>query len=281
MLESLATMLKLSNVSPSPSLLPIVQRYYVVEGTIPPGTEWRNHLLPSIMQSILFCMNGSCQRSIIKGKEFEVKFPVILGQFTTHFESIATGELYYIGVHFTPVGLWRVLKTPMHKYANNVVGLQSQIGERAFTLTKGLQTIASLEEKIAYLEAFLKELTSQPAKAKELNRIEMATSRILQSHGNIPIKTIIKEAALSERNLQRYFLDYVGVTPKQFAKIARFNSVTRLLEEKEVLSWQDIFHKVGYFDQSHFIKDFKEITGVCPSEYFTNKTHYEQFFYGV
>jgi AraC-like DNA-binding protein len=274
-------MLKLNNFSPSLGLGQVVQRYYVVEGTIPPGTEWRNVLLPSIMQSILFCMNGSSQRSIIKGQEIVVKFPVILGQFTTHFESIASGDLYYIGVHFTPAGLWQVLKTPLQKYANNVVGLQSQIGESAIALEKGLQSIVPLEEKIGFLENFIETQISRKAKAQELDKIEKATSLILQLHGNISIKELIKEAGLSERNLQRYFLEYVGVTPKQFAKIARFNSVTRLLEEEAVLNWQDIFHKVGYFDQAHFIKDFKEITGVSPSQYFANKTYYERFFYGV
>jgi AraC-like DNA-binding protein len=278
---ALVFMLKLSHFSPSSALSKVVQRYYVVEGTIPEGTEWHNKLLPSIMQSILFCMNGSSQRSIINGQEKEIQFPVILGQFTTHFESIARGELYYIGVHFTPTGLWQVLQTPLQKYSNNVVGLKSIIGERANVLAKKLQSLATLEEKIDGIENFLHEQLRQEAEVRELAKIEKVTELLLQHNGNISLKEIIKEVGFSERNLQRYFLEYVGVTPKQFAKITRFNAVTKLLEEKQVLNWQDIFHKVGFFDQAHFIKDFKDITGLCPSVYFASKTYYEHFFYGV
>lgn len=102
----------------------------------------------------------------------------------------------------------------VHPFANNAVPLASVLGERAIRLAKQAQEQASLEEKIACIEAFLLELLQQKANSRELDKIETATQLLLQQHGHMAIKEITSAVALSERNLQCYFLHYVGVSPK-------------------------------------------------------------------
>jgi AraC-like DNA-binding protein len=87
---------------------------------------------------------------------------------------------------------------------------------------------------------------------------------ILLNKGNLEIKDISKRIGISDRTLQRRFQSYVGLTPKQFAKIIRFQSSLSMLNQSKKTQLTDIAYDTGYFDQSHFIRQFKVFTKQKP-----------------
>ncbi|HEY9559732.1 MAG TPA: helix-turn-helix domain-containing protein, partial [Anseongella sp.] len=64
-----------------------------------------------------------------------------------------------------------------------------------------------------------------------------------------------------------YFLAQVGLSPKRYARICRFNMVRELFDKDPSRNWQEVAFSLGYYDQSHFIREFKEFSGKTPHEY--------------
>jgi transcriptional regulator GlxA family with amidase domain len=114
-----------------------------------------------------------------------------------------------------------------------------------------------------------------------LESVEQAARLMRDEHLSLSPGDIARMVGMSERNMQRYFLFYIGVSPKSFMRIARFNTVTKLLEQQNSVKWQDILMVSGYYDSAHFSREFKSITGRTPSEYYRSKAEYERFFYGI
>lgn len=75
----------------------------------------------------------------------------------------------------------------------------------------------------------------------------------------------------SEKHIRRLFLQHIGTSPKKFSRIVRINYASWLLQE-DPLYFPDVIEKAGFFDQAHFIHDFKDIFNLTPSEYINNKS---------
>jgi len=97
--------------------------------------------------------------------------------------------------------------------------------------------------------------------------VQVAVNTILTAKGKINIKTLCNRLYITERTLQRQFEAYVGVSPKQFAKIIQFQSALTQLSDETFSRISDIVYHNGYADQSHFIRNFKKFTGEKPSQY--------------
>jgi AraC-like DNA-binding protein len=97
-------------------------------------------------------------------------------------------------------------------------------------------------------------------------------SMIFSKKGMITITSICDELSVSERYLQKLFQKYVGLSPKFFARIVRFSHIFNVIKEEDP-DWAEIVYQAGYYDQSHFIRNFKAFTGEDPSQYiFAEKT---------
>ena len=106
-------------------------------------------------------------------------------------------------------------------------------------------------------------------KVSQNDQIENAISIILQNKGQIKIRTLLDQIFVTERSLERYFLSYIGLTPKQFCKIIQFQSSIQTLTKSSYNSLLEVGLESGFSDQSHFIRSFKNYTGQTPS-YFLN-----------
>jgi AraC-like DNA-binding protein len=84
---------------------------------------------------------------------------------------------------------------------------------------------------------------------------------------------VIAELGLSAKSFIKRFSERVGITPKRFARVQRFQHVLTDLEGKSEVSWTEVAHRVGYYDQAHFTHDFRAFAGITPSEYFAKRRH--------
>ena len=115
------------------------------------------------------------------------------------------------------------------------------------------------------LEKFLiSELQKRSKKTDE--RIIKASQEITEKYGNVPIKEICKKVDMSHSGLTNHFTKIIGVNPKLFGRVARFTAVQNFLGENPNAGWSDIVHQFDYFDQNHFIREFKQFTGAVPKD---------------
>jgi AraC-like DNA-binding protein len=98
--------------------------------------------------------------------------------------------------------------------------------------------------------------------------IDTIYNRILETGVTTPLPEIIKGFAINERTLQRKFLKRVGISPKKLVRIVRINYLWEKIKNNSAIDYQDMIFEGNYFDQTHFIKDFKAITGETPDYFF-------------
>jgi AraC-like DNA-binding protein len=110
-------------------------------------------------------------------------------------------------------------------------------------------------------------------KVPKNDQVQEAISIILEKNGQIKISEVMDWVCMTERTLERKFESYIGLSPKQFARIIQFQSSINRLTQLSYNSLLDIGLDSGFADQSHFIRTFKSYTGQTPSYYFNQLTN--------
>jgi AraC-like DNA-binding protein len=119
-----------------------------------------------------------------------------------------------------------------------------------------------LEENL--LQCYLNKLQQNPF-------VDFAISKILACPNQVSIKEISQNVGFSHKHVCKIFKENVGVTPKAFLKIIRFQKAIQQIEEQRIMDWSAIAYDCGFYDQSHFIADFKVFSGFTPTEYIKQK----------
>jgi AraC-like DNA-binding protein len=138
-------------------------------------------------------------------------------------------------------------------------------GANASRITDRLWEARSPFDRFRILERALLEqargrLEAHPA-------VRYAVSMFDRCAGSIPVATVVDRIGLSQRHFVDLFRHEVGVSPKMFCRVRRFNDVLRRIERSTEVDWTDVALSCGYFDQPHFIHDFRSFAGMTPSVY--------------
>lgn len=165
----------------------------------------------------------------------------------------------YFGIQFKPYAVALLFNEDM-SYFNDMF---KPLDEIDVSLTNELSFImqSSKEPYSKLNEYFERYFTTHQVDTVLLDAIDHITS----SDGNIGISDLCETLNIHQKKLERVFVTQVGVSPKQFAKIVRFNKTHRVLAEEGTDNLTQKVLDKGYFDQAHFNRDFKKFTGVNPS----------------
>jgi AraC-like DNA-binding protein len=194
--------------------------------------------------------------------------------------TISTPEnLRLIFCIFRPSGFYRLFKTPIHLLNNNVVPLEAFLGKRTREFKDRLLPAPEDEDKIAVVDEFFISLAWRLPVANR-SSVEVAQNQLLQNNGMLPIDGLSSQLNISRRSLERYFSEHVGMPPKYYARVLRFNYAFGLKRANPALDWFDIIYDCGYFDQTHFIKDFKHFTGKAPTAFYSKPHPIEAAYVG-
>lgn len=170
-----------------------------------------------------------------------------------------------IGVHFKPGGAFPFLGFPARELHNQVVSSDEIWGIAALDLRDQLLEAETPEARFLILEKFL--LT----RAGDSLALHPAVAFALQHFQGVSqtqkISDVTGELGLSSRRFIQVFREQVGMTPKVFCRIVRFQEVLRLIGKRQNVDWTDIALACGYYDQAHFIHDFRAFSGLNPKAY--------------
>src|SRR5690606_30820045 len=128
---------------------------------------------------------------------------------------------------------------------------------------------ADTRQRIDIIEAFFLRMLIE--KSTISNIVTSTVDVLLKSNGSTPINDILNDDISKRRQLERHCRKQIGISPKQLSKAIRLQATVNLLLNKKSETLTDIAYESDYFDQNHFIKDFKDLVGVTPKEYLNNE----------
>lgn len=202
---------------------------------------------------------------------------VVTGQISSFFDVFPQGKIRLITIVFKPFGAKPFFDFPIFEIQNNIIPIKDINNKEWLDLENRLGDCVDNKSIVSCLENnLLKKLEKNTLfnSYSSINneRIMLAINRIDDSKGTINIKDLSSLACLSDKQFNRIFADYVGMNPKNFLRIIRYQSVLLKLQNSNIkdtkaVDFLDLVYDCGYYDQSHLINNFKEFTGYTPKEY--------------
>lgn len=176
-----------------------------------------------------------------------------------------------IGVHFKPGGGFPFFRVPSGELHNLNVTLDTMWGDRyGASLRDRLWEADSAERRFDILERAL--LDNARGQLDRHPAVRYALGLFDHSNGARPVSDVVRRIGISSRRFVELFWSEVGLSPKLFCRIRRFNETLRRIEQMTDVDWGDIALSCGYFDQPHFNHDFHAFSGINPSTYLRDRT---------
>lgn len=202
---------------------------------------------------------------------------VVTGQISSFFDVFPQGKIRLITIVFKPFGAKPFFDFPIFEIQNNIIPIKDINNKEWLDLENRLGDCVDNKSIVSCLENnLLKKLEKNTLfnSYSSINneRIMLAINRIDDSKGTINIKDLSSLVCLSDKQFNRIFADYVGMNPKNFLRIIRYQSFLLKLQNSNIkatkaVDFLDLVYDCGYYDQSHLINNFKEFTGYTPKEY--------------
>ena len=192
---------------------------------------------------------------------------ILLGIYSRHqqIDTIDLAEL--IGIVFQPGGTLPFVPSNTHLFSNCETSLEDIWGRASEDLRNDLREALTPEKKFAILEAALLHRLSQSKSPHRSSVIDFALTHLHRSPGTTTIAELTRQIGLSPRRLSQLFHEQVGVSPKLYCRIQRFQQVVQHLHQGEDIHWAELALTCGYYDQSHFANDFRAFSGLSPTTY--------------
>lgn len=189
----------------------------------------------------------------------------VSGPYSGFFGTDAAEEAYVMGVHFKPGGAFPFLGPPAHEMADAHVNLDALWGRSAAEVREQLSAVASPEHRFLLLEKLLvSRLRSSP---EHHGAVALALDRFARHGTRTTTRDLARQAGLSQKRFIDVFRSEVGLAPKTFNRIVRFQRVLADVHRRSAADWTHLALEYGYFDQSHLIRDFLAFSGLCPADY--------------
>ncbi|EEF62032.1 helix-turn-helix domain-containing protein [Pedosphaera parvula] len=179
---------------------------------------------------------------------------------------------HVMGVHFKPGGAFRFLGVPASELADTHVDLEVLWGRSTKDLREQLCAAANPAGRFRLLE---RALVARLENTLEEHRAVRAALNIFgRDAGEARTRDLAAHLGLSQRHFIKVFSNQVGVTPKQFGRVQRFQRALDLTRSSSTPDWADIAAACGYFDQSHLIHDFQTLSGLSPTEFLRQRSEH-------
>lgn len=183
---------------------------------------------------------------------------MFVGQITGPLHIRPTGRIDLLGIRFRPGGAAALTAIPQHELVDRSVPLDDIARGAATRLTPAFDTHDTTERFTRTARALEASLDARRTVVTE------SADAIVRRWGMIPVGMLAADAGMGARQLERRFLDEVGMTPKRLARISRFQRVFHAMEHQPA-GWTRVAVECGYYDSSHLVRDFREFAGESPS----------------
>ena len=175
-----------------------------------------------------------------------------------------------VGVAFFPTALSHLLRMPLSELTDRRVDLEVLLGQEAVELRQKICEAGGMQQRVQLLENFLlkrlHKFDYQP------NVLDKVVDHIIEHSGMVSVSQLADQAALSNKQFRCRFYEKTGLSPKLYCRIKRFNMVIGNTYSK-LPNWSDAVYNLGYYDQSHLIREIRKFSGKKPSEFSSYQRH--------
>ncbi|MRI01659.1 helix-turn-helix domain-containing protein [Kriegella sp. EG-1] len=254
---------------PHPDLEALVSCYWTLEVPADNNSE-RQRIIPDGCIEMAFILGDDIKRYTSNDEFILQPRAIVLGQTIEPFYIEPTGYVNTFAIRFYPYGFTNFVTVPIKDLANKETPLTLLFGEKtAKELEQKIIHATDSKQRIEIIEGFLLDMLNDKTTIDII--VKQTVEALLSSNGAESITTILKKDLSKRRQLERNFKKQIGVSPKQLGKVIRLQTALKMLLNKKADTLTNIAYESEYFDQAHFIKDFKEFTGINPTEFLGNE----------
>jgi AraC-like DNA-binding protein len=176
------------------------------------------------------------------------------------------GRTGFFSVRFFPWGAYHFFAEPIHTFLDATLDSKHLWPDVYTPLMLRFRQADTAENRLAIVQEFL--LAQLSVHRKDEPQLEQALRLIREEKGQLSMAEICARTGLSKKQLERKFMARVGTTPKVFSRVTRFLNICHHLQDHQHKTLTEMAQDCGYFDQAHFIREFKEFSGYSPREFF-------------
>jgi AraC-like DNA-binding protein len=251
--------------SPSEILKPYIRHYYIFESDS--DNEFEDTVFPSGDMEVIFNLGEGTWESLVDNKFYKTPKIELWGQVTKPLAIRSKGRHTMLGIKFFTHSASYFFNDGIGVFNDRISDLSDIIGNPAKVLHLRLLETKDQQGRIDIIENFLlRQLIANEKKAYKIDKVANILTSIKKNPSENNLGHIASRHGITSRYLHKLIYQYTGLSPTSFNKINRFQFSLKLItKNKQPLT--SIAYNCGYFDQSHFIRDFKSFTGLTPSAY--------------
>lgn len=243
---------RLSLHPPAPDLGFFVEHYWIVTWDLRGQEPYQQEVLPHPSVHLVIERDKSGIVGVMSGK----------------FSRVLEDKGQVFGVKFKPGAFYPFIASPVSRFTDRSLSLRDAFDGDGLGFEAAMLRLVEEGAMIERAERFLRERL--PERDENVALINTIVERIIADRTITKVDDIVGRFNLNKRTLQRIFSHYVGVSPKWVIKRYRLHEAAEQVAGGGVVDWPQMALDLGYFDQAHFIKDFKAIVGRSPAEYAKN-----------
>lgn len=252
-------------IKPAAELAEIVRYFWVFEGEPSASEPYVLRTLASGCPEFIFHYKGKF--SELKDGHCDASFLAGVHGQTNLFRRFATKETFGIfGVYLYPYALKLIFGIPALEFTNQLPDIRSLLGKTECSIKERMFHAKDNRERQQIMTSFL--IGQKNSRCRK--EIAFAVRQVIDRKGNVDISELSSQCFVSHRQFERNFKEHTGFSAKSFARIIRFNSLFGDYKTGDK-SLTQIALDFGYYDQSHFIHDFRLFSGYNPRTYFSGK----------
>ena len=180
-----------------------------------------------------------------------------------HARLYLSGRVHVFNILFQPAGLHRLFGIDMRSLVNQDPAASDLLGKAAARLGDAVRSAPDFRSRVRAAEHWFAAMLDECGAAED--PVGHASRLLIASRGQMRIDNVVSRSGLSARHFQRRFAQQVGLAPKSYARLIRFDRALVMHHNAPSRPWTDILHELGYFDQAHFIREFRALAGIAPT----------------
>jgi len=263
-------------IKPSRILENHVKQYWILEMEACELIGNCHRVIPHGLTEMIF--NYRDLYKCTSGNDFDIQPRISMsGQKSKFSDVLPADKTGIISVMFYPLGAKQFFPFPLAEIADKSVGLENIFNREIAFLTEKLMEKCNLSQRIELIEEFLIQKLYRNFTADD-HLVKESLFLINKHRGFVCLGEMLKKLKTSERQLERKFQSQIGISPKKFIRIIRFQSTIYDFQFNSNQNFTNLGYNNGYYDQSHFIKEFQLFTGYSPKEFFKYPNLYSDYF---
>jgi AraC-like DNA-binding protein len=225
----------------------------------------RQRVYPNGAMALVIHLKKPTVTYYIDNQPSTIRVPLLAGPFSRSFEVDPSQSTAVIGILFRPGAARKFFPVAPHELHNIDIALSDLCPARADRLLNDLCSAPGEQAQLLVVEQYL---TRQLSNAAPIHpAVRYAVDQLSRAGGVHSVRKLQLDTGLSHTRFIHLFREHVGLTPKLFCRVRRFNALLDQIKKGVPVNWAELAADCGYFDQAHLIRDFRAFAGITPLEY--------------